>query len=188
MNLSQILIVEDQEAPREALEHAVDTVVPRYFPAYTSACRQLATCYSEASDLITKNAYDLVLLDHRMPIQPVGDLEDKNFDLFSTQLANVGYRLLPVILQQHPETLVIGTSSLSRHERSDVVAPQYAMSKMWGEAERDLDNILHMGMAYRDILEGRAKLLERGEKIMKMLQKEFPGTFPESDDKGEHGR
>lgn len=142
MNLSKILIVEDQEAPKEALEHAVDTVVPRYYSAYAPTCRQLATCYSEAFDAVAKNTYNLVLLDHRMSIQPTGNLEDKNFDLFSAQLANVGYRLLPVILQKNPETLVIGTSSLSRHERSDVVAPQYAMSKMWGEAERDLDEVL----------------------------------------------
>ena len=142
MNIPRILIVEDQEAPREALEYAVDTVVPRYDIAYAPESRKTATCYSEASELITLNHYDLILLDHRMPIRPTGNLERDNFDLFSAQLVNVGYGLIPLILQKNPEVILIGTSSLSRHERADVASPRYAMSKMWGEAERDLDRII----------------------------------------------
>ncbi len=142
MNLSRILIVEDQQAPREALEHAVDIVMPRYDTTYAPERRKTATCYSEASELLTQNQYDLILLDHRIPIQPTGNLENENFDLFSAQLANVGYGLVHLIQQRSSNSILIGTSSLSRHECCDFVSPSYAISKKQREAERDLDAVL----------------------------------------------
>jgi hypothetical protein len=39
--MTKILIVEDQKAPQEALERAVDSVVLRFYEAYTPACRQI---------------------------------------------------------------------------------------------------------------------------------------------------
>src|SRR3990167_4151662 len=116
MNLRNTLIVEDQSGQREALEYALDTVVPRYNSAYTPTCRKNATCYSEASAMIERESYDLILLDHRMPIQPTGTLEKDNFDLFSAQLVNIGYSLISKIKEKCPQTLIIGTFSLSRQE------------------------------------------------------------------------
>ena len=142
MNLRNTLIVEDQSGQREALEYALDTVVPRYNSAYTPTCRKNATCYSEASAMIERESYDLILLDHRMPIQPTGTLEKDNFDLFSAQLTNVGYHLIPKIQKKCPQTLIIGTSSLSRQELREFPAPPQTISKMWGEAEQELDAVL----------------------------------------------
>jgi len=141
--MKQILIVEDQKSPVKALEDAVDSVMPRYIPSYSSQNRETVRCYSEARDKLANNEYLIVLLDHRMPIQNTGNLEKENFDLFSAQLANIGYSLIPVIQQKSPDTIVIGTSSLTRHERKDFPSPQYQISKMYGEAERDLNTILY---------------------------------------------
>ena len=139
----KVLIVEDQKAPLEALKDAVDEVMPKYFPDYTAQDKDIVRCYSEAFDKIANNVYAIVVLDHRMPIQNTGNLEKENFDLFSAQLVNIGYGLLPIIQRKSPDALIIGTSSLSRNERGDFHSPRYHMSKMYGEAERDLEKILH---------------------------------------------
>src|SRR3989344_190577 len=93
IKMKQILIVEDQKSPVKALEDAVDSVMPRYIPSYSSQNRETVRCYSEARDKLANKEYLIVLLDHRMPIQNTGNLEKENFDLFSAQLANIGYSL-----------------------------------------------------------------------------------------------
>lgn len=71
--------------------------------------------------------------------------DDKNtpeFDSFIRYLRPVGYSLINEIKEQNPRTVVIGTSSLSASELKHYPTPDYMMSKMWNEAERDLDKIL----------------------------------------------
>ncbi len=136
--MTKILIVEDQSGPLEALEFAVKTV----FPAYSTEFHyDTARCYEDAQRMI-QNDYDIVLLDHVMPIKDVGDLEDADFDSFRKSLRPVGYSLISEIKGQNPRTVVIGTSSLSASELKQHPTPDYMMSKMWNESERDLDRIL----------------------------------------------
>ena len=134
----KILIVDDQSGPLEALEFAVKTVFPVY---YTEFHYDTARCYEDAQKMIS-NRYDIVLLDHQMPIRNVGNLEDTDFDSFSKSLRPVGYSLINEIKEQNPQTVVIGTSSLSASELRQYPIPDYVMSKMWNKSERDLDNIL----------------------------------------------
>jgi CheY-like chemotaxis protein len=134
----KILIVEDQSGPLEALEFAVKTVFPRYS---TEFHYDTARCYEDAQRMIP-NRYDIVLLDHQMPIGNVGTLEDTDFDSFTRSLRPVGYSLINEIKEQNPQTVVIGTSSLSTSELRQYPAPDYVMSKMWNQSEGDLDNIL----------------------------------------------
>ena len=77
-----------------------------------------------------------------MPIRNVGNLEDTDFDSFTRFLRPVGYSLINEIKEQNPQTVVIGTSSLSASELRNPPVPDYVMSKMWNESERDLDRIL----------------------------------------------
>jgi len=132
--MTKLLIVEDQSGPREALEYAVKKVCPdvRY---------DTARCYEDAQKMI-QNGYDVVILDHRMPLTNVGDLEDTDFQAFSDSLRNVGYSLIPQIKSHNAQTVVIGTSSLSPSELRSQTAPDYVISKQWGDAERDLDKIM----------------------------------------------
>ena len=134
----KILIVEDQSGPLEALEFAVKTVLPVYS---TEFHYDIARCYEDAQRML-QNRYDFVLLDHQMPIGNVGNLEDADFDSFSRSLRPVGYSLIDEIKRQNPQSVVIGTSSLSASELKRYPRPDYVMSKMWNKSERDLDNIL----------------------------------------------
>jgi CheY-like chemotaxis protein len=134
----KILIVEDQNGPLEALEFAVKTV----FPVYSTEFHyDTARCYEDAQKMLP-NGYDIVLLDHVMPIKDIGDLEETDFDSFRKSLRQVGYSLIDKIKRQNSQTVVIGTSSLSALELRNHPAPNYVMSKMWNESERDLDRIL----------------------------------------------
>ena len=135
-----MLIVEDQSEPLEALEFAVKTV----FPAYSTEFHyDTARCYEDAQRMIP-NRYDIVLLDHRIPIRDVGNLEDTDFDSFTKSLRPVGYSLINEIKRQNPQTVVIGTSSISASELKQHPTPDYVMSKMWNKSEIDLDNILRL--------------------------------------------
>ena len=134
----KVLIVEDQSGPLEALEFAVKTIFPAYFTEFHYDTVQ---CYEDAQKMIS-NSYDFILLDHQMPIRNVGNLEDTDFDSFTRFLRPVGYSLINEIKEQNPQTVVIGTSSLSASELRNPPVPDYVMSKMWNESERDLDRIL----------------------------------------------
>lgn len=136
---AKILIVEDTSGTLEALESAVKRVVPKHFSGMTY---DVARCYNDASSLIEQNIYGIVLLDHRMPYDDVGDLEHSNFDGFCDRLENIGYSLIPQIKRKQPTTVVIGTSSLPKSDLPRQYQPDYTMSKMWGDAETDLDKIL----------------------------------------------
>ncbi len=137
-NMTKILLVEDQKYPLEALEHALRTVTPRYFPQFSHA---VAKCYDEAEEQIEQDIFDIVLLDHRMPRRNQGDLEERDMKAFGETCEGIGYSLIEPIRRRSPRTVVIGTSSMSGDELRGQPSPDYTMSKMWGSAERDLDKI-----------------------------------------------
>jgi CheY-like chemotaxis protein len=130
---NKLLIVEDQSFPLEALEAAVKSVG---FGQY-----DVARCYSDAESRIQHNTYDLVLLDHRMPREIVCTEED-DFDRFSASLENIGYGLIPSIKQRNPSAVVVGTSSLNPRDLCLFPRPDYIISKMPGQAGKDLERVL----------------------------------------------
>jgi CheY-like chemotaxis protein len=130
---SNLLIVEDQSLPLEALEAAVKAVgLEKY---------DVARCYVDAECKIQHNTYDLVLLDHRMP-RKVVCTEEEDFDRFSRSLESIGYGLIPLIRERNPSAVVIGTSSLKQHETCQFPQPDYSISKRFGQAGKDLEAVL----------------------------------------------
>lgn len=143
MTSQKILVVEDQENSRMALQSAISRVVPRYWQGFDRKKDvAYAASYESAQRALTQDSYTLVLLDHRMPLQDVGDLERRDFDAFSDCLQNVGYSLIPQIRESSPEAIIVGTSSLSSSETSGFPQPDFKMRKMYDDAEVDLDAIL----------------------------------------------
>ena len=130
--MNRILIVEDQRNPLLVLRQAVKRVIPAW------QC-DVASCYADAKEAV-RNNYNVVLLDHRMPIDNVGNLEREDFNAFSDACQGCGYKLIPEIERVNPETLVIGTSSLSDFE--GIKHPEYHVRKDWDNAEADLAGIL----------------------------------------------
>jgi CheY-like chemotaxis protein len=131
---SRILIVEDQHGPLEALEVAVKR---HGFREY-----DVARSYFGAEEKIAGNSYDVILLDHRMPYEDKGDLDERDLKTFSDTLENIGYSLIPKIKERNPDTVVVGTSSLSAHELRSYDKPDFTMEKTWGGAYDDLERIL----------------------------------------------
>lgn len=138
----KLLIVEDQKYPLEALEHAVIEVMPRHFKGFTKNDYDVVKSYNSAQKRIESSTYGIVLLDNRMPYEDQGDLEDRDMRKFSETLDNIGYSLISDIKRKNPNTIVIGTSSLSKEELRGTQSPDFKMRKMWGEAEEDLEKIL----------------------------------------------
>ena len=138
----KLLIVEDQKYPLEALEFAINKVVPAHFPDFVKGSYDVAKCYNDAQKRITDQEYGIVLLDNRMPYEDQGDLEDRDMSRFSDTLENIGYSLIPTIKDRNSNTVVIGTSSLSKGELRGMPTPDFTMSKMWGDAETELEAIL----------------------------------------------
>lgn len=131
----KILIVEDQSGTLEVLESAVKKIVPKYFQDVNY---DIARCYDEAEQMIHLG-YEIVLLDHRMPRESAGNLEQRDFDAFRNTLQNIGYTIIDSIKKVNKETIIIGTSSLPEERHH---FPDYVMRKGWQEAEEDLDMIL----------------------------------------------
>jgi len=138
--MTKILIVEDQKWPLRALNDAVNAVAPRHFIDYLG--HDTAKSYNDAQKLISARDYTLVLLDNRLPYENQGNLEDRDMHAFSSTLENIGYTLIPKIKERNSKTIVIGTSSMSKDELKGFPTPDFTMSKMYGEAEENLEEIL----------------------------------------------
>jgi len=155
---TRILIVEDQLDTLRSLENAVRTVLPKYLPSFQRY--EVARCYQEAQNAVQNNVYDLILLDHRMPELPfvepevirnggsISDLTEEEQDKYfqqeeenSRNSKGIGYTLISQIRQRNPQTIVIGTSSMSR-ELASMPRPDYQSRKFPGQAEEDLEKIL----------------------------------------------
>jgi CheY-like chemotaxis protein len=141
MKQNKILIVEDQRNCVEALEYAVNSVSPGFFPDFQKGDFDIARCYQEAEEKIQGNAYGVVLLDNRMPYENQVELEKKDFDGFCATLENIGYSLIPKIKERNPKTVVIGTSSLSGEELGRFPEPDFSMRKRFEESKTDLEGI-----------------------------------------------
>jgi CheY-like chemotaxis protein len=125
----QILIVEDQKYPLEALEYAVTKLAT--MPEYSNLRYDVAKSYTGAIDALAQTEYDVVLLDNRLPRFDVGNLEDTDMVAFCDTLENIGYTLLPFIQKGLPNALVIGTSSMNERELKEhnLQKPKYSLDK-----------------------------------------------------------
>ncbi len=147
----KILIVEDQYWPLEILKKNVFKLLfgpakvcstPRAF--HSKHTLDTAKSYAEARDLIKKQRYDLVLLDHRMPLTNPGFRDIDNPRPFSDLLDQAqkkgigGYALIPLIKKRNPRAIIIGTSSLT-HEITRFPPPDYTIDK--NEAAAGLEAI-----------------------------------------------
>ncbi|MDP3882254.1 MAG: response regulator [Nanoarchaeota archaeon] len=141
LRIPNVLIVEDQ-APLETLRDAVEEVFPKHYSGFTSSNYAVAECYNEAQGLISQNAYDIVILDHRMPMENQSHLQRKDFKAFCETLRDVGYSLIPEIKQRNPNAVVIGTSSLSRDELRRYSAPDFKLDKVTMQVSEDLEKIV----------------------------------------------
>ena len=139
--IPRVLIVEDQ-GPLETLERAVNEIFPKHYAGFTSSNYHVARCYNDAQSRIFAGDYEFIILDHRMPLEDVGDLEDKDFDAFCRTLQNVGYRLIPLIKKKNSQTIVIGTSSLSRDELRRCSVPDFRLEKVSMQVSEDLEKIV----------------------------------------------
>jgi len=137
-----ILIVEDQKLTLESLEFAVNKVMPHYIQGFQKGQYDIAKCYRDARDKIIENVYQFILLDHKLPMNDPLNLEDTNFDAFCENLVGIGYSLIEGIKARALPTVIIGTSSLRGEELSMFPKPDHKMNKMWGDAEKDLEDIL----------------------------------------------
>lgn len=138
----RVLIVEDQQGPREVLEFAVKKALPIVAPGFTKADYDVAGCYDRAGELVEQTRYDVVLLDHRMPVADQGDLEERDLSAYSGTLRNIGYSLIPRIRELNPAALVVGTSSLNKDELGRVAQPDCTINKTWSEAQQGLEEAL----------------------------------------------
>lgn len=135
----KLLLVEDQSMPRKTLGWAIAKVCPKYFPD-TSV--EVARCYEEAREMLGREQYGIVLLDHRMPRIDVGNLEETDFTRFCDSLDSIGYSLIPSIREQCPGAVIIGTSSSSPEELRGMPTPDYTIGKTFGEAKVGLERII----------------------------------------------
>ncbi len=138
----KLLIVEDQELPREALEYAVNNVMPKFYDGFSKCDYDSAHWYTEAEKLITEKTYDLILLDHLMPYENPGCKDTEDMRKFTNALQDIGYNLIRKIKAKNPKTIVIGTSSLSERELSGSTKPEFTMRKDFIHTENDLEQIL----------------------------------------------
>jgi CheY-like chemotaxis protein len=136
----KLLIVEDQKWTLMSLKAAVDSVMPAYFPGFSKKDYDIAKWYADAEQKISQNSYDIVLLDHRMPYDDVGDLEETDMKKFSASLENIGYSLVKPIKKKNPKAIVIGTSSMKPEDIRGFQAPDYRLDKL--DAEKELDRIM----------------------------------------------
>lgn len=130
----KLLIVEDQKYALMALERAVKKVM---LSRCSGLSYDVARCYQQAEELISTCNYDLVLLDHRMPYEHPGNLEEEDPARFSESLHDIGYGLLGKIKEKNPATIVIGTSS--QREIKGFLELDYQIDK--AQAREDLERI-----------------------------------------------
>lgn len=125
--INKILVVEDQEGPLDAIKCALSETLPAL---NIQAEITYVTNFDDALGRIRSDEhFELILLDHRMPRVNVGDLEDRDFDAFSEALEDIGYGLIPEIRRLHPESIIIGTSSMSSELRSYPHKPDETVKK-----------------------------------------------------------
>lgn len=78
---------------------------------FSKCCFTITKCFNDAKKEVEKKSYDMVFLDHRLPYNDLGNLEDVDFDKFSESLEYIGYKLIETIKRKNPNTIIVGTSS-----------------------------------------------------------------------------
>lgn len=121
----KILLVEDQQGPLKLLAGIIIEAAIN-FNDYQFV---IATSYKEAKINIENGVFDIVLLDHRLPYEDQGDLENTDFDKFCESLQNVGYGLITEIKRKNPNCIVIGTSSM-KEEALRLGRPDFSIEKL----------------------------------------------------------
>ncbi len=121
---TKILVIEDQEAPWENYELVLIQICK-----IAKVDVDRARWYTEAQEKIESKQYNIIFLDHRMPEDDPGCTDLSDFERFCGKLQNIGYGLLPLVQQEQPNAVVIGTSSLSRGEIGRYVAPERLLNK-----------------------------------------------------------
>ena len=143
----KMLFVEDQEGPWNSWNSfAFNDNFPKYFPGFNETNYDRARWYTEAKELISKNNYDAVFLDHGMPYDNPGCTDQQDFDRFSKQIEKIGYTLIPYIKEKNKSTIVIGTSSLSKYELGKLqMQPDIKITKLelWDKWDEVLENIIN---------------------------------------------
>lgn len=98
----------------------------------------IAQSFTAAKQAIEEEYYDIIILDHRIPMENTGNLENEDMSSSSALLKEIGYSLITQIKEKCPETIVIGTSSLKSKALSSFPKPDHTMSKTWDESEEKL--------------------------------------------------
>lgn len=107
----KVLIVEDQKWPLKALLRVVNEALKCHFSDYSVT---VAKYFKQAEAFVKEQIFDFILLDHRLPYDDPGNLEETDFDKFSDMLDDLGYSLISRIKEKNPKTIIIGTSSLGK--------------------------------------------------------------------------
>jgi CheY-like chemotaxis protein len=133
----KVLIIEDQELP---LEFMSEVLVGQ------GVVCTVAKWYSQAESMIcSEERYDIVFLDHRMPLTDPDCTDKSDFNRFCDQLHNIGYRLVAIIRERQPQAVIVGTSSLQPREihASGCIPPDRRIDKTnpWEEIPRILGEI-----------------------------------------------
>ena len=125
--IDAVLVVEDQKWTTFAIK---DGFKESFAELKITPKVTFITNFNEALSAIrSDNEFDLILLDHRIPYVAQGDLEDTDFDAFCRTLHNVGYSLIPEIKERHPDTFIIGTSSMESELRDYPHKPDASIKK-----------------------------------------------------------
>ena len=128
----KVLIVEDDGESLEALEDVVSKTMP-------NSNYDVVRSYEDARALISNTKYDLVLLDNRLPWEfkhghPYYHPQGRRSD---------GYELIPLIKEQNPSTVIVGTSSCDEYELQFYEDPDFAIKKYESKAaESGLEKVL----------------------------------------------
>ncbi len=138
----KVLIVEDQSGPLWNLQRAVNEVVPRFYSDFEKDGADVAQSYWGARNFLDGTPYNIILLDHRIPYDDLGDLEDRDFHEFCQRLENIGYSLIPRIRGRCGSTTIIGTSSLSAEELHEFPKPDFTVKKIDENLPEQLSKIL----------------------------------------------
>ncbi len=143
----KMLFVEDQESPWNSwVNFAFKDKFPKYFPDFNETNYQRARWYTEAKEMIQKNNYDIIFLDHSMPYDNPGCTDMEDFDKFCSQIEKIGYTLIPYIKEKNQSTIVVGTSSLNSREIGSLsIQPDIKVVKLdlWDKWEPLLEDVVN---------------------------------------------
>ncbi|MEK6920967.1 MAG: hypothetical protein AABX82_03735 [Nanoarchaeota archaeon] len=125
----EFLIVEDNSFILRELKEEVMKIMKRNDPSFSVERCVSAQSYNDARRFIDGKSYEVILLDHRMPVENAVELE-KDYLEYNKRLRNIGYSLIPMIRARERSTAdistaIIGTSSFSDAAIREDLGPQY---------------------------------------------------------------